>query len=118
MACKYQVTTYKATKYKVDKDGNFTGDVTSMWDSGNKRKALIQLVKEFNVDLNASYAYGDTAGDLSMLKIVGNPVAVNPIKKLLREINQDEQLMSKTTVIVERKDLIYKLTPTVKVLDI
>jgi phosphoserine phosphatase len=52
-----------------------------------------------------------------MLKIVGNPVAINPIKKLLMTIKQDEKLYKKTTIIVERKDLIYELNPAVKLIE-
>ena len=70
------------------------------------------------MDLDASFSYGDTTGDLSMLKIVGNPVAVNPVKKLLLAIKQDEKLFEKTTIIVERKDLIYELSPSVKLIQL
>ena len=71
MAAKYKVTEYKATEYIVDENNNFTGEVVRMWDSENKEKAISQLVDRFEVDLDASYSYGDTTGDLSMLKIVG-----------------------------------------------
>ena len=117
MAEKYQVTAYKATQYIVDENNNFTGEVVSMWDSENKQKAVSQLVNQYKVDLDLSYSYGDTTGDLSMLKIVGNPVAINPIKKLLMTIKQDEKLYKKTTIIVERKDLIYELNPAVKLIE-
>jgi phosphoserine phosphatase len=53
-----------------------------------------------------------------MLKIVGHPVAVNPIKKLLVAIKQDEELYDKTTIVVERKDLIYKLSPAVELIEL
>lgn len=118
MSDKYQVTAYKATKYIVDENNNFTGEVVRMWDSENKQKAISQLVNRFEVDLDESYSYGDTTGDLSMLKIVGHPVAVNPIKKLLTAIKQDEKLYEKTMIIVERKDLIYKLSPAVKLIEL
>jgi len=118
MAEKYQVTAFRATRYIVDENNNFTGEVVSMWDSENKQKAVKELVEQYKVDLKASFSYGDTNGDLSMLKIVGNPVAVNPIKKLLMAIKQDEELYKKTTIIVERKDLIYELTPSVNLIDL
>jgi HAD superfamily hydrolase (TIGR01490 family) len=118
MADKYQVTAYKATEYIVDENNNFTGEVVRMWDSENKQKAISQLVNRFAVDLDASYSYGDTTGDLSMLKIVGHPVAVNPIRKLLVAIKQDEELYDKTTIVVERKDLIYKLSPAVELIEL
>ena len=116
MAEKYQVTDFKATKYIVDENNNFTGEVVSMWDSENKKKAITELVNQYKVDLERSFSYGDTNGDLSMLKIVGNPVAVNPLRKLLLAIKQDEELFRKATIIVERKDLIYELSPSVKLI--
>jgi phosphoserine phosphatase len=87
-----------------------------MWDSENKQKAVNELVAQYKVDLTASFSYGDTNGDLSMLKIVGNPVAINPVKKLLMAIKEDKELFEKTTIIVERKDLIYKLSPSVELI--
>jgi len=118
MAEKYQVTDFKATQYIVDENNNFTGKVISMWDSDNKQEAINELVSQYNVDLKASFSYGDTTGDLSMLKIVGNPVAVNPVKNLLLAIKEDEELYAKTTIIVERKDLIYELNPSVKLIQL
>lgn len=116
MAEKYPVTAYRATRYIVDENNNFTGQVVSMWDSENKQKAVNELVAQYKVDLTASFSYGDTNGDLSMLKIVGNPVAINPVKKLLMAIKEDKELFEKTTIIVERKDLIYKLSPSVELI--
>jgi HAD superfamily hydrolase (TIGR01490 family) len=37
-----------------------------------------------NADLDASYAYGDSASDLPLLRAVGHPVAVNPDLSLTR----------------------------------
>jgi hypothetical protein len=51
-----------------------------------------------------------------MLRRIGNPVAINPNKELLTQIKEDRLLSSKTTIIVERKNVIYKCTPEVEVL--
>jgi len=48
----------------------------------NKRDILIRLSEYYNIDLNHSYGYGDSFADRFFLDIVGNPVAVNPDKKL------------------------------------
>ena len=37
-----------------------------------------------DIDLEASYAYSDSATDLPMLEVVGHPVAVNPDRELAR----------------------------------
>ena len=59
--------------------------------------------------MDQSYAYGDTSGDFSMLKMVGNPFAINPTKELINKILEDEELRYKIKIIVERKDVIYML---------
>ena len=116
MAEKYQATDYRGSIYKVDSNNLFTGEIVKMWDSESKQRELNNLIEEHNVDLEKSYAYGDTTGDFSMLKIIGNPVAINPNRELLLSIREDEELSRKTTVIVERKNVIYKLNPNVEIL--
>lgn len=117
MAEKYGVTEYRGTLYKVDEENKFTGEIVKMWDSESKQRVLQELILKYDVDLEKSYAYGDTTGDLSMLKMMGNPIAMNPNQNLLTAIKQDEGLSSKATIIVERKDVIYKLNSTVEILD-
>lgn len=116
MAEKYKITDHRGSVYEVDKNNNFTGEIMKMWDSDNKQKSIDELVKKHNVDLSKSYAYGDTNGDLSMLRLVGNPIAINPNKNLLLNIKNESDLSKKTIVIVERKDIIYKLDPNVTIL--
>jgi len=116
MAKKYGATDYRGSIYKVDSQNKFTGEIVKMWDSESKQKVLDGLIKEYDVDLENSYAYGDTTGDFSMLKVIGNPVAINPNRDLLLSIKNDEELSKKTTIIVERKNVIYKLSPSVEIL--
>lgn len=66
-----------------------------MWDSKSKQRELNNLIKEYDVDLEYSYAYGDTTGDFSMLKMIGNPVAINPNRELLISIREDKDLSKK-----------------------
>lgn len=116
MAEKYGVTEFIGTSYLADQDGCFTGEIKPMWDSENKNRAIESLIQKYNIDLNLSFAYGDTNGDLSMLKKIGNPIAVNPNYELLSHLKSDPVLCNKTLVVVERKDVIYTLTPDVAVL--
>ena len=116
MAEKYGVTEYRGTLYKVDEENKFTGEIVKMWDSESKQRVLNELIEKYNIDLDKSYAYGDTTGDLSMLRMMGNPVAINPNRHLLMAIREDEDLSNKTSVIVERKNVIYKLTPDVEII--
>jgi len=116
MAEKYGATEYKGTVYLVDENNNFTGEIVKMWDSENKQKAIDEFLAKYDVDLDNSYAYGDTTGDLSMLRMVGNPIAINPNRELLLAIRDDNYLKDKTQIIVERKDVIYKLKADVEIL--
>ncbi|WP_459195497.1 HAD family hydrolase [Wukongibacter baidiensis] len=116
MAEKYEVTDFMATKYKVDEQNNFTGEIVQMWDSESKHKAIMEFVDTYDLDLDKSYSYGDTNGDFSMLKMIGHPIAINPAKELLKNIKADDELLKKITIIVERKDVIYKLDGDVEIL--
>lgn len=116
MAEKYGVTEYIGTSYLVDENGCFTGEIKPMWDSENKNRAIESLIQKYDIDLSLSYAYGDTNGDLSMLRKIGNPIAVNPNYELLNHLKTDPVLSNKTLVVVERKDVIYTLTPGVEIL--
>ena len=109
MSQKYHMDDYRGTIYKIDEEGNYTGEVVPMWDAVSKEKALRALIEQYDVDIDNSYAYGDTTGDLSMLRMVGKPFAINPTKELIDKILEDEDLKNKITIIVERKDVVYRL---------
>ena len=109
MSQKYNMDDYRGTIYKLDQEGNYSGEIIPMWDAKSKEKAIEELIKEYNIDIDKSYAYGDTSGDFSMLRMVGHPFAINPTKELINKILEDEELREKVTVIVERKDVTYVL---------
>jgi len=116
MAEKYHIDGFRGTGYLTDSEGKFTGEVVPMWDSESKNKAIDAFVKEYDLDLSESYAYGDTNGDFSMLCRVGHPVAINPAKELLLNIKSTPELVKKATIIIERKDVIYELDAGVKII--
>lgn len=109
MSLKYGMDDYRGTIYQKDESGKYTGDIVPMWDAASKKKALEELVDTYHIDLEASYAYGDTAGDFIMLQMVGHPFAINPTRELLMKIKEDHKLRQKITIIVERKDVTYRL---------
>lgn len=113
----YDVTDYRATKYLFDEEKNFTGEVEPMWDSVNKNRVCNEIIEKYNIDVENSYAYGDTTGDLTMLNRFGNAYAINPSKKLLQKIKTDEVLSKKVNIIVERKDVIYRLNSDVEIME-
>lgn len=109
MSGKYEMDDYRGTIYQVSEGGVYNGEIIPMWDSESKRKAVLEMAEKHNIDLSVSYAYGDTAGDFSMLKLVGNPFAINPTRELLSRIKEDDQLKRRIIIVVERKDVTYRL---------
>lgn len=116
MAEKYGADEYKGTIYMVDDENKFTGEIFKMWDSVSKQKVIDELIEKHNVDLLNSFSYGDTTGDLSMLKMVGNPIAINPNKPLFLAIREDIELKKRIEIIVERKNVIYKIDPDTEIM--
>lgn len=108
MAKKYNLTDYKGTIYVIE-NGKFTGEKIPMWDSVSKSKAIEEFSKKYDIDLDKSYAYGDTTGDISMFEKVGNPVAINPAARLIKYFKENKKLQNKMKIVIERKNVIYKL---------
>ncbi|KOC50757.1 haloacid dehalogenase [Clostridium botulinum] len=111
MALKHGFDDYIGTDYLIDGTQKYTGEIVPMWDRVNKQKAINNFVEKYNIDLNKSYAYGDTLGDFSMFKSVGNPRAINPTRELINAVTKDPIIKEKVKIIVERKDVVYKLNP-------
>lgn len=65
------------------KNGKFTGDIVepACWGEG-KAHAARELVESYKLDLSKSYFYTDSAEDMPLLEIVGNPRPMNPDIKL------------------------------------
>lgn len=97
-----------ATKYEFDQTDKFTGLVTPMWDGRSKLGAVIDLAERYNLDLDNSYAYGDTNGDITMFQMVGHPHAINPSYELIEKLYNDDELREKTIINLERKDVNYR----------
>ncbi len=71
-------------------DNRYTGRLRAPLPYGTGKQDVIRrLSQERGVDLSASYAYGDSPGDVETLKTVGHPHVVNPIRGMER-IAQDQ----------------------------
>lgn len=71
------------TAVLAEENGRFTGELQGAPVSGPEKARLAQAwARERVIDLEASTAYGDSTADLDLLRLVGNPVAVNPSPKL------------------------------------
>jgi HAD superfamily hydrolase (TIGR01490 family) len=116
MSDKYAATEFRGTRYETDRQGNFTGTIIPMWDAENKNNAILDFVKRHEIDIDTSYAYGDTNGDYSMFELVGHPVAINPTRELIRNIQRDPIMMNKIDIIIERKDVIFRVPSDVEIL--
>ena len=74
-----------AADLAVADPGRCTGYLTGPPLVGESRPAWLRHYAKANgIDLRASYAYADSHADESMLRAVGNPVAVNPDVPLMR----------------------------------
>ncbi len=86
------------------KDGRFTGNVTMHLK--DKDVVLQQLAAKHRAMWQGSVAVGDSANDISMLKLVDQPIAFNPESTLFAEAKKHNW-----QIVVERKNIIYKLKP-------
>ena len=77
-----------ASEALVDGDGRYSGEMAFYAYGPYKAEAIRDFAIEFDIDLDASYAYSDSATDIPMLEAVGHPVVVNPDRALARWANQ------------------------------
>jgi HAD superfamily hydrolase (TIGR01490 family) len=84
------------------KDGAYTGKISTP--VHNKDEVLAQLVSKHDVTYTDSYAVGDSAGDISMLNAVENPIAFNPEASLFAHAKEHGW-----TIAIERKNVTYEL---------
>ena len=103
----YGATESISTAYVFDENNRFSGKIKPMWDGKSKLSAIIDLDKRYNIDLDSSYSYGDTNGDITMFQMVGNPHAINPSFELIDKLFSDEDLRNKAVINIERKDVNY-----------
>ena len=103
----YGATESISTSYIFDENNKFTGNIRPMWDGKSKLSAIKYLKKRYNINLDESYSYGDTNGDITMFQMVGNPHAINPSYELIEKLFSDESLRQKAVINIERKDVNY-----------
>ncbi|MGG7164854.1 HAD-IB family hydrolase [Clostridium ihumii] len=109
MSNKYNMDDFRGSIYLKDENDTYTGEIIPMWDSVSKENAINELIEKYNIDLEKSFAYGDTSGDYTMFELVGTPYAINPTKELLGKVINNKEISEKINVIVERKDVTYNL---------
>lgn len=70
-------------------DGFYTGRLLGPFMHGTTKAAAVrELAEKEGVDLEASYAYGDSLNDLPMMHAVGHPCPINPDIRLRRHAQE------------------------------
>lgn len=90
--------------YETDSRERFTGEVMFRDIIFEKDKILERAVAEANLTLSGSVGVGDTESDIPFLELVSRPICFNPNQQLLAAAKK-----SGWRVIVERKDVVYKI---------
>ncbi len=105
LAAYYGFDDYGGSAYET-KDGYFTGKIDVL-KSDRKPQYLKELVVKHNANWSGSIGVGDSESDIAMLEAVERPIAFNPTKQLFKHAQANDW-----QVIVERKNMVYKLEPT------
>lgn len=90
--------------FEVNEKGRFTGKILFEDFAEDKGKILKRAIEKENLRLAGSIGVGDTETDISFLKLVKFPIVFNPNFQLYQYAKR-----KKWPIIVERKDVIYKL---------
>ena len=88
------------------KNGLFTNKFTQRDSYNQKSKLLMKIIENSNIsaDWKNSVAVGDSATDISMLELVGKPIAFNPDGVLV-----DYAKKHGWRIVVERKNIVYDI---------
>ena len=88
--------------YERDEHG-FTGNTVRHVPS-SKDSIIIAYAEEHGYDLTEALAIGDSGSDISILSLVGEPIAFNPAEELL-DVARDKGWR----IVVERKNIAYEM---------
>lgn len=90
--------------YEIGPQDKFTGEIIDVHLIENKANIVSRVIEKESVTIKGSVGVGDTEGDIGLLEMVEKPICFNPNLKLY---NYAERM--DWSVVVERKDVIYKL---------
>src|SRR5690606_29099878 len=93
-AAKYGFDTWVGQEWERGEEF-FTGNIIKT--HTGKDKIIRRLIKENNLTLEDSYAVGDSNGDVGMLELVDNPIAINPTLELY-----EKAINNGWTIVIER----------------
>ena len=108
------VDRFIATKPEIV-DGKYTGELDFYAYGPHKAEAVAELAEREGIDLSGSFAYTDSVTDLPLLEAVGNPIVVNPDKKMRQVATEkDWRIESFRNPVSLRSRLPQISTPEVK----
>jgi HAD superfamily hydrolase (TIGR01490 family) len=90
--------------HKVDEKGRLKNEIMHLELAKDKAKLLKRIVEDNNLSLKGSVGVGDSEADIPFLKLVDKPICFNPNSILYKHAKR-----AGWQVIVERKDVVYKL---------
>lgn len=90
--------------YEIGPQDLFTGTVVDEHVIFNKANVVKRTMEKENLTLVNSIGVGDTESDIPFLEMVAKPICFNPNQKLFKAAKR-----LKWDVVVERKNMIYKL---------
>lgn len=90
--------------YEIGPQDLFTGKVVDEHLIFNKANVVLRAIEKEQLTLTYSIGVGDTESDIPFLELVAKPICFNPNKALYRAAKR-----LKWDVVVERKDMIYKI---------
>ena len=90
--------------FEVDKNGKMTGKMVYKELIDHKEKVILRVLSKHNLTLKGSIGVGDTENDIPVFNMVEKPICFNPNAKLYKYAKH-----KKWQIVVERKDVIYKI---------
>lgn len=90
--------------FELDARKRFTGKILHAEVINDKARILRHAVAKEGLSLKDSIALGDSEGDIPMLQLVDRPICFNPNSILYKHAKRKGW-----EVVVERKDVVYKL---------
>lgn len=95
--------------YEIGPGNRFTGEVEELHLIGNKALILKRALEKEHITLEKSVGVGDTEGDIGFLEMVARPICFNPNERLYKYAKRMDW-----EVVVERKDVIYRIDSKLK----
>ena len=100
---KYYKFDYLMATTRVVENGKFKNEFEDI-PAHDKREHILSFCTEEGYSLRGSIGLGDTEADIGFLELVDKPICFNPNMNLYKKAKRE-----KWSVVVERKDVIYRI---------